>query len=89
VHPPLYCNWRGGNSAWARLFRKFSRNRHLRASAPATKAIARELSVDFSRCFAIGCGAWAQPLEKTMHGIIYLVGLIVVIMAILSFFGLR
>ena len=28
-------------------------------------------------------------LEATMHGIIYLVGLIVVIMAILSFFGLR
>jgi hypothetical protein len=27
--------------------------------------------------------------EATMHGIIYLVGLIVVIMAILSFFGLR
>jgi hypothetical protein len=28
-------------------------------------------------------------LEATMHGIIYLVGLIVVIMAVLSFFGLR
>jgi hypothetical protein len=27
--------------------------------------------------------------EATMHGIIYLIGLIVVIMAILSFFGLR
>ena len=27
--------------------------------------------------------------EETMHGLIYLVGLIVVIMAILSFFGLR
>jgi hypothetical protein len=27
--------------------------------------------------------------EVTMHGIIYLVGLIVVILAILSFFGLR
>jgi hypothetical protein len=31
----------------------------------------------------------AQPMEEAMHGIIYLVGLIVVIMAILSFFGLR
>lgn len=31
----------------------------------------------------------AYVLEATMHGIIYLVGLIVVIMAILSFFGLR
>jgi hypothetical protein len=31
-----------------------------------------------------------EPLwEKAMHGIIYLVGLIVVILAILSFFGLR
>jgi hypothetical protein len=27
--------------------------------------------------------------EATMHGLIYLIGLIVVIMAILSFFGLR
>lgn len=27
--------------------------------------------------------------EVSMHGIIYLVGLIVIIMAILSFFGLR
>jgi hypothetical protein len=30
-------------------------------------------------------GFWRRP----MHGIIYLVGLIVVILAILSFFGLR
>jgi hypothetical protein len=30
-----------------------------------------------------------ERMEATMHGIIYLVGLIVVIMAILSFFGLR
>jgi hypothetical protein len=29
------------------------------------------------------------PLEAKMHGIIYLVGLVVVILAILSFFGLR
>ena len=28
-------------------------------------------------------------MEATMHGIIYLVGLIVVVLAILSFFGLR
>jgi hypothetical protein len=28
-------------------------------------------------------------LEDMMHGIIYLVGLIVVVLAILSFFGLR
>jgi hypothetical protein len=29
------------------------------------------------------------PEEVSMHGLIYLIGLIVVIMAILSFFGLR
>jgi hypothetical protein len=31
----------------------------------------------------------ATGTEAAMHGIIYLVGLIVVILAILSFFGLR
>jgi hypothetical protein len=31
----------------------------------------------------------SNRMEATMHGIIYLVGLIVVILAILSFFGLR
>jgi hypothetical protein len=30
-----------------------------------------------------------SALEPKMHGLIYLIGLIVVIMAILSFFGLR
>ena len=36
------------------------------------------------------CSAGVRPaLEATMHGIIYLVGLIVVLLAILSFFGLR
>jgi hypothetical protein len=30
-----------------------------------------------------------RPTEEHMHGLIYLVGLIVVIMAILSLFGLR
>ncbi len=30
-----------------------------------------------------------QTRERTMHGIIYIVGLIVVIMAVLSLFGLR
>jgi hypothetical protein len=44
------------------------------------------------------CGnkACARPLslvsfceEETMHGVVYLVGLVVVILAILSFFGLR
>ncbi|MDQ2078875.1 hypothetical protein RA307_01665 [Xanthobacteraceae bacterium Astr-EGSB] len=31
----------------------------------------------------------SRPKEEHMHGLIYLVGLIVVIMAILSLFGLR
>ena len=31
----------------------------------------------------------AKPWEETMNGLIYLVGLIVVILFILSFFGLR
>lgn len=34
-------------------------------------------------------GNSADFSEATMHGIIYLVGLIVVVMAILSFFGLH
>jgi hypothetical protein len=33
--------------------------------------------------------AWAEHVEEKMDGIIYLVGLIVVIMAVLSFFGLH
>jgi hypothetical protein len=33
------------------------------------------------------CGE--QPQERHMNGLIYLIGLIVVILAILSFFGLR
>jgi hypothetical protein len=40
---------------------------------------------------AADCGLrkWAGHEEQTMHGLIYLIGLIVVILAILSFFGLR
>jgi len=39
--------------------------------------------------FVVSVAAIGQNLEATMHGIIYIIGLIVVIMAILSFFGLR
>ena len=39
-----------------------------------------------SRDYLAGAG---NRREELMHGIIYLVGLIVVILAILSFFGLR
>jgi hypothetical protein len=31
----------------------------------------------------------ANPRERPMHGIIYLVGLVVIVLAILSLFGLR
>ena len=34
-------------------------------------------------------GFYGQASEAKMHGLIYLIGLIVVILAILSFFGLR
>ena len=34
-------------------------------------------------------GSQSRPKEQPMNGIIYLIGLIVVIMAILSFLGLR
>jgi hypothetical protein len=33
--------------------------------------------------------AWGGHKEELMNGLIYLVGLIVVILAVLSFFGLR
>jgi hypothetical protein len=35
------------------------------------------------------CASGVGPKEVNMNGLIYLIGLIVVIMAILSFFGLR
>jgi hypothetical protein len=35
------------------------------------------------------CHAVLQRMEAFMDGIIYLVGLVVIILAILSFFGLR
>ncbi len=41
-----------------------------------------------SGSFAIGAGE-SSGVEEHMNGIIYLVGLIVVVMAILSFLGLR
>jgi hypothetical protein len=38
---------------------------------------------------SVRLAAWAEHVEEKMDGIIYLVGLIVVIMAVLSFFGLH
>jgi hypothetical protein len=35
------------------------------------------------------CLSGSEYMEGTMDGLIYLIGLIVIIMAILSFFGLR
>jgi hypothetical protein len=46
----------------------------------------RRGTLDAARCFDAGM---TPSGGAPMHGIIYLVGLIVVIMAILSFFGLR
>jgi hypothetical protein len=43
----------------------------------------------FSRCGSWACGGGTEPNEARMNGLIYLIGLIVVIMAILSLFGLR
>jgi hypothetical protein len=43
----------------------------------------------FDRTRAPHVRARREPTEALMHGLIYLIGLIVVIMAILSFFGLR
>ena len=44
---------------------------------------------NLSNPFAVGFAAGDHRKETAMHGLIYLIGLIVVIMAILSFFGLR
>jgi hypothetical protein len=52
-----------------------------RASRRAPTELLQPASVVFSD--------FVHVMEATMHGIIYLVGLIVVILAILSFFGLR
>ena len=43
---------------------------------------------NLSNPFAVGFAAGLRK-ETAMHGLIYLIGLIVVILAILSFFGLR
>ena len=39
--------------------------------------------------FSLGRGRGSSVMEGNMDGIIYLVGLIVVVLAILSFLGLR
>jgi hypothetical protein len=51
----------------------------------ASRRAPTELFAADFRCFQ----RFVHVMEATMHGIIYLVGLIVVILAILSFFGLR
>jgi hypothetical protein len=51
----------------------------------ASRQAPTELFAADFRCFQ----RFVHVMEATMHGIIYLVGLIVVILAILSFFGLR
>jgi hypothetical protein len=44
---------------------------------------------NFASCGRLSIAKMGGAKEETMHGLIYLVGLIVVILAILSFFGLR
>jgi hypothetical protein len=44
---------------------------------------------NFASCYRLSVEKRGGHKEETMHGLIYLVGLIVVILAILSFFGLR
>jgi hypothetical protein len=44
---------------------------------------------ELSQSHIVGLAILASSRRRTMHGLIYLIGLIVVIMAILSFFGLR
>lgn len=55
--------------------RSFRRHRNRQASLPLVLGYS-----GFEAC---------RPMEATMNGIIYLIGLIVVIMFILSFLGLR
>jgi hypothetical protein len=44
----------------------------------------------FVSCSRLSRFLWnSSELERTMNGIIYLVGLVVVVMAILSFFGMH
>lgn len=61
-------------------------------SPPADWALAHLGGRNFSplRRFGVGVAREDEPLrERHMNGLIYLIGLIVVILAILSFFGLR
>jgi hypothetical protein len=44
---------------------------------------------NFYQRLRLPCQPVGRHQEATMHGIIYIVGLVVVILAILSFFGLR
>jgi hypothetical protein len=61
----------------------------IRADHPGfIKSIAIE-SLELSRKQGVQPSNWNAEAEVTVDGLIYLIGLIVVIMAILSFFGLR
>lgn len=47
------------------------------------------IAFDWYRCRASAPRLKIRTQEGTMNGIIYIVGLIVVVLAVLSFFGLR
>jgi len=64
-------------------------------SAPNTSSITDSSWVvrlpnwGFGTFLRVGCYAYDLPGRKIVNGLIYLVGLVVVILFILSFFGLR
>ena len=60
-----------------------------RTQLPLLRGPRRRTRAEHSNRFA--CLAWrgTKPREEMVNGLIYLVGLIVIIMFILSFFGLR
>jgi hypothetical protein len=67
---------------------------NLQVNAPAARADARGTSLNFPRFNSgfIACSrlsAGSLFMEVTMNGIIYLIGLVVVIMFLLSLLGLR
>jgi hypothetical protein len=65
------------------------RQRHTMAVALHPLPLFPVCGRNFAGCGRLSIEKGAGYREETMHGLIYLVGLIVVILAILSFFGLR
>ena len=62
--------------------------RRLKATPGTFGLYTHAARLSHTRCAFIGSSA-PSPMEPIMHGLIYLIGLIVVVMFILSLFGLR